>query len=91
MLLLYGEMADQMSMRVEYSGLDVTDGLIYSPNAPLEQAYLPYKWAANAGEGWAIKFQHAAQIATNANEATKAKEGGKASGFKKFKVSAAKF
>ena len=38
------------------------DGLIDSPNAPLEQAYLSYKWAANAGEGWesnwAAKIQH---------------------------------
>ena len=49
-------------VHVENSGLDMKDGLIDSPNAPLEQAYLSYKWAANAGEGWesnwAAKFQH---------------------------------
>ena len=48
--------------RVEISGLDVIDGLIDSPDAPLEQAYLSYKRVANAGEGWesnwAAKFQH---------------------------------
>ena len=37
---------------VENSGLDMKDGLIDSPNAPLKQAYLSYKRVANAGEGW---------------------------------------
>ena len=49
-------------LSVENSGLDVKDGLIDSPDAPLEQAYLSYKRVANAGEGWesnwAAKFQH---------------------------------
>ena len=38
------------------------NGLLDSPDAPLEQVYLLYKGVANAGEGWesnwAAKIQH---------------------------------
>ena len=39
------------------------DGLIDSPDAPLEQAYLSYKLVANVGEGWESNW--AAKFSSN--------------------------
>ena len=41
---------------------NILEGLLYSPEAPLEQAYLHTNLVANAGEGresnWAANIQH---------------------------------